>query len=63
MIVINFNKNDSLIERIDQWKRNSIQKIKQTAEECRYIFTKHINKYINEIEKKFVKKMNLMKLI
>ena len=43
-------QNYPLIEQINQWEQNSIDKIKQTATECREILIE----YINEIENKFL---------
>jgi hypothetical protein len=45
-----------LIKQIDKWKKDSIQKIQQTAEECRQILLQHTNEHFNQIE------INLAKL-
>ncbi|CAF1338900.1 unnamed protein product, partial [Rotaria sordida] len=45
-------KKFSLIQQVDKWEEDSIQKIKQTAEECRQILIEHKNKHFIEIEKK-----------
>lgn len=44
------SKQHSLIQQIDKWENNSINKIKQTAEEYRQVLIEHINKFMNEIE-------------
>ena len=41
------------IEKIDLWEYNSIQKIKQTADQCKQKVIKYMNKYVIEIENKF----------
>ena len=41
-----------LMKQIDQWENDSIMKIKQTAEECRQNFTKHMKKYFTQLEYK-----------
>ncbi|CAM2725494.1 unnamed protein product [Rotaria socialis] len=43
----------SWIQRIDEWTEISINKIKQTADECRKIFIKYTNDNVIEAEKKF----------
>jgi len=45
-----------LIKQIDKWEKGSIQKIQQTAEECRQILHQHTTKHFNQIE------INLTKL-
>ena len=45
-------KEHSLIQRIDQWEKESINKIKQTAEECREALINHTNGYLIELENK-----------
>jgi chromosome segregation ATPase len=45
-----------LIKQIDQWEKDSINKIQQTAKECRQILLQHTTEYINQIE------INLTKL-
>jgi hypothetical protein len=50
----------SLIKQIDQWENDSINKIKQTAKECREQVTDFRNKYLTIFENKlnnFVKKI------
>jgi seryl-tRNA synthetase len=42
----------SAIEKINQWERNSIEKIKQTAKECREILFNYTNTIIDEIKLK-----------
>ncbi|CAF1369602.1 unnamed protein product [Adineta steineri] len=43
-----------LTQQIDQWETNSIEKIRQTAHQCREIVTKLTQKSIIYIEKKFI---------
>jgi uncharacterized phage infection (PIP) family protein YhgE len=40
----------SLIQQIDTWERDSIQKIRQTAEEARELLVQHTTAYIDKIE-------------
>jgi hypothetical protein len=47
-------KNDLVIQQINRWEYYSINKIKQTAEECRRILIESKKKYIIEIENKLV---------
>jgi hypothetical protein len=42
----------SAIEKINQWERNSIEKIKQTAKECREILSNYTNTIFDEIKLK-----------
>ncbi|CAF1224400.1 unnamed protein product [Adineta steineri] len=46
-------QNDLLIEQIDQWERDSIEIIQQTAQECRKFVAKSSETFIHDIEKKF----------
>jgi len=39
-----------LIQQIDQWERDSINKIRQTAEEARQVVFKHTTEHIKELE-------------
>jgi hypothetical protein len=50
-----------LIQKIDQWEKDSIQKIQQTAEETRHILFIHTNKRINQIEEKLNKLTNQLR--
>ncbi|CAF4174281.1 unnamed protein product [Adineta steineri] len=43
----------SLIDQINQWEINSIEKIKQRAKNCREIVTESLQTCINDIEMKF----------
>ncbi|CAF4094965.1 unnamed protein product [Adineta steineri] len=43
----------SLIDQINQWEKNSIDKIKQKAKDCIEIVIKSSQTFINDIEKKF----------
>jgi hypothetical protein len=45
-------KKRPLIEEVDQWEEDSINKIKQTAEQCRQRLINYTNKFIIEIENK-----------
>lgn len=40
----------SLIKQIDQWERESIEKIQQTAKECRRVILEHTKESIEDIE-------------
>ena len=40
----------SLIQEIDRWEQNSIDKIRQTAEQCRERLVNYTNKIINRLE-------------
>ena len=42
----------SLLEQINQWEYESINKIKQTAQEIRLSLFNYSNRYINEIKLK-----------
>ncbi|CAF1266440.1 unnamed protein product [Adineta steineri] len=46
-------QNHAVINQIDQWEIDSIEKIKQKAKECREIVIKLSQTFINDIEKKF----------
>jgi len=46
------SKKHPLIQQVDHWEEDSINKIKQTADECRQTLIKYTNKYIIEIENK-----------
>ncbi|CAF1167116.1 unnamed protein product [Adineta steineri] len=43
----------SLLDQINQWEIDSVNKIKQRAKECREIVTKSLQTCTNDIEKKF----------
>jgi len=53
----------SLVKEIDQWKIDSINKIEQTAEECKQSLINYTNKYLIEIENKLNKLTNEIKEI
>ncbi|CAF0899357.1 unnamed protein product [Adineta steineri] len=55
--------NSSLIQQINQWEKNSIEKIQQTALQCRETVIKLTQKSINDIEKKFIELSNKLKEI
>jgi hypothetical protein len=42
----------SLLQEIDKWEIESINKIEQTADECRQILIKYTNKYVTKVEDK-----------
>ncbi|CAF1388771.1 unnamed protein product [Adineta steineri] len=46
-------QNSSVIKQIDQWERNSIEKIQQTAKDWKEIVSESLQTYINDIEKTF----------
>ena len=50
-----------LIQQVNQWEKNSIQKIQQTAENARQVLVKHTNRYISEIEMKLEQLTNQLK--
>jgi len=43
-----------LIEQINQWENDSVNKIRQQADESRALLLKYINKHIQKIETKFI---------
>ena len=45
-------KKHALIQKIDRWEKDSINKIRQTAEECRTTLIDHTNKDLGELENK-----------
>jgi seryl-tRNA synthetase len=49
---INQPEKRSTIEKINQWEINSIEKIKQTAKECREILSNYTNTILDEIKLK-----------
>jgi len=53
----------SLIQQINQWENDSINKIKQTAEETRQLILKHTGKYLNRIEIRLTKLTEELKQI
>jgi len=53
---LNEQTNNSLFKQIDQWEKDSIEIIKQIANQCRQILIEHRNDNINQIE------INLAKL-
>ncbi|CAF3871930.1 unnamed protein product [Adineta steineri] len=56
-------QNASLIQQIDQWEKNSIEKIQQTAQQCRETLMKSTEKSINDVEKKFIELSKKLKEI
>lgn len=44
--------NHSPIEQVNQWEEDSVERIKQTAEECRQTLIKLINKFIIQLDNK-----------
>jgi hypothetical protein len=53
---MNNPNNHALIEQINQWEKESIQRIKQTAQQCREMLFQHTTTHFHQIE------MNLNKL-
>jgi hypothetical protein len=51
-----------LIQQIDQWEHDSIQKIKQTADETRQVLFKYISEHITQLEHTSNKLTNQLKL-
>jgi len=51
-----------LIKQINEWEQESIEKIKQTAEEGRQLLLKHTNNHITHIEQKLNKLNNQFRL-
>lgn len=49
----NREKVNPLIEQINQWEKESIDKIQQTAEECRHKLIDYSYEYLLQIENKF----------
>ena len=45
-------KKHPLIQKIDQWEKDSIDKIKQQAERCRTQVIRHPNSFLRQMEKK-----------
>ena len=46
-------KTHSMIKQIDRWEKDSIDKIKQTAEQCRKRWINYSHRFLLKIEKKF----------
>ncbi|CAF3884265.1 unnamed protein product, partial [Adineta steineri] len=55
--------NSSVIQQINQWEKNSMEKIQQTAQQCREKVIKLTQKSINDIEKKFIELSQKLKEI
>ncbi|CAF4019525.1 unnamed protein product [Adineta steineri] len=55
--------NSSLIEQINQWETNSIEKIQQTAQQCRETLMKLTQKLINNVERQFIELSKKLKEI
>jgi DNA anti-recombination protein RmuC len=51
-------QNHELIQQIDQWEHDSINKIRQTAEETRQLLRKHTDGFFTEIQDKLNKLTN-----
>jgi hypothetical protein len=51
-----------LIQQINKWEQESIQKIKETAEETRQLLVKHTNNNITDIEQKLNQLTNQIRL-
>ena len=52
-----------LIKQIDRWEKDSIQKIQQTAKECRQLLLHHTTGHINQIEIDLTKLTNQIRQI
>ncbi|CAF0777189.1 unnamed protein product [Adineta steineri] len=55
--------NSTLMQQIDQWEKDSIEKIQQTAQQCRETLMKLTQKSINDIEKEFIELSQKLKEI
>ena len=53
----------SLIQRVDRWEADSINKIQQAAQECRQLLDQHKNAHILDMENKLTKLTEEMKQI
>ncbi len=53
----------SLIQQINQWEKNSIQKIQQMADEVRQVVMEHASKHMKEIEIRLTKLTEKLKVI
>ena len=53
----------ALIERINRWEKDSINKIRQTAEEARKVLLEHTTEHLNSIEKKLDDLTKQLKII
>ena len=53
----------SLMERVDKWEVDSINKIQRVAQECRQLLNQHKNEHILGIEKKLTKLTEELKQI
>ncbi|CAF1559363.1 unnamed protein product [Adineta ricciae] len=56
-------QNSSLFIQIDQWEKNSIDIIRQTAQQCRQTFLKENEEFLIDIEEKFNKLIREIKEI
>ncbi|CAF1535225.1 unnamed protein product [Adineta steineri] len=56
-------QNSSLIEKINQWENESIEKIQQIAKECRKMVIKYTKILTNDIGKKFLELIQQLKQI
>ena len=50
-----------LIQQIDKWERDSIEKIRQTAEESRQLILKHTREYAANLEDKLNKLTDMLR--
>jgi hypothetical protein len=55
-------KKRPFISEIDQWEKESIQKIKQTAEQCRQRLIKYTNQCLLHLEENFNDLINQIKI-
>lgn len=56
-------QDNPLIQQINTWERDSIKKIKETAEEAKELLIQHMNEHYNQIEVKLNKLTNQLKEI
>jgi hypothetical protein len=59
----NNSKQHSLIKQVDQWEKDSIQIIEQTAKQCRDLLLEHTTKSINQIEINLAKLTDEMRIL
>jgi hypothetical protein len=60
---ITYPQKHSLLKEINQWEKDSINKIQQIAEETRQLLIKYTNEYMNQIEIRLIKLTEELKQI
>jgi len=60
---ITYPQKHLLLKEINQWEKDSINKIQQIAEETRQLLIKYTNEYINQIEIRLIKLTEELKQI